>query len=76
MKDMKKINDFVHILSDEKLKEFSDMPLRARLQWLEEANMFVNKSIGLDKRVLFDKRFEVYLSRKLKKKIKLLLPSR
>ncbi len=60
--------DFVHELSDEKLDEFRSMPLRARLQWLEEANIFVNKTIGLEKRALFDSRFEVCLSKRKKKK--------
>lgn len=59
--------DFVHELSDEKLDEFRSMPLRARLQWLEEANMFVNKTIGLEKRSQFDKRFEVCLLKRQKK---------
>lgn len=59
--------DFVHELSDEKLDEFRSMTLRARLQWLEEANMFVNKAIGLKKRAQFDKRFEVCLPRRQKK---------
>lgn len=56
--------DFVHELSDEKLNEFRSMPLKARVQWLEEANMFVNKTVGLEKRALFDKRFEVFLSKR------------
>lgn len=77
---MKKVKwtgkDFVHELSDEKLNEFKSMPLRARLQWLEEANMFVNKTIGLEKRALFDNRFEVCLLKKRKKQVKPLLPVR
>lgn len=59
--------DFAHELSDEKLDEFRSMPLKARLQWLEEANIFVNKAIGLEKRALFDKRFEGCLFKKKKK---------
>lgn len=58
---------FVHALSDEKLDEFRSMPIEARLQWLEEANMFVNKAIGLEKRAQFDKRFEVFLQKRQKK---------
>jgi len=60
--------DFVHELSDEKLDEFRSMPLRTRLQWLEEANMFVNKAIGLEKRALFDKRFDICLLKRKKKR--------
>lgn len=60
--------DFVHELSDEKLDKFKSMSLRARLQWLEEANMFVNKAIGLEKRAQFDKRFDVSLLKKQKKR--------
>jgi hypothetical protein len=59
--------DFIHELSDEKLDEFKSMTLRMRLQWLEEANMFVNKAIGLEKRAQFDKRFEVCLLKRQKK---------
>jgi hypothetical protein len=66
-KSKREDKDFVHELSDEKLAEFRSMPLRARLQWLEEANMFVNKAIGLEKRAQFDKRFEVCIPNKQKK---------
>ena len=59
--------DFVHTLSDEKMDEFKNMTVRARLRWLEEANMFVNKAIGLEKRAQFDKRFEVCIPKKQKK---------
>lgn len=59
--------DFVHELSDEKLDEFRSMSLRTRLQWLEEANMFVNKAIGLGKRAQFDKRFDIFLLKRQKK---------
>jgi len=66
-KAKQKDGDFVHTLSDEKLDEFRSMTLRTRLQWLEEANMFVNKVIGLERRAQFDKRFEVCLPRRQKK---------
>ena len=59
--------EFVHELSDEKLDEFSGMSIKARLQWLEEANIFVNKAIGLEKRARFDKRFESYIPKRQKK---------
>jgi hypothetical protein len=66
-KAIQKARDFVHTLSDEKLEEFSSMPIKARLQWLEEANMFVNKAIGLEKRAQFDERFEVCIPKRQKK---------
>lgn len=68
MKKAKQENlDFVHAISDEKLDEFRSMTIKARLQWLEEANMFVNKAIGLQKRAQFDKRFEVCIPKRQKK---------
>lgn len=54
----KKEEEFVYLFSEEKLEEFKDMPLRARLQWLEEANAFINKTLGFKKRALFDERFK------------------
>ena len=66
-KAKQKDSDFVHTISDEQLDEFRGMSIKARLQWLEEANMFVNKAIGLEKRAQFDKRFEVCLPRRQKK---------
>ena len=57
-KSKKKDTDFVYVFSDEKLDEFRHMSVRQRLQWIEEANAFINKMIGLKKRALFDKRFE------------------
>jgi hypothetical protein len=38
-----------------------------RLQWLEEANLFVNKSIGLKRKAQFDKRFEGCIPKRQKK---------
>lgn len=68
MKKAKQENwDFVHALSDDKLAEFRSMSIKARLQWLEEANMFVNKAIGLEKRAEFDIRFEVCIPKRQKK---------
>ncbi|MHC4638405.1 MAG: hypothetical protein ACYTBV_13045 [Planctomycetota bacterium] len=52
--------DFVHAMSLEKLLECKDMSLKARLQWLEEANAFINKALGFKKRARFDKRFEYF----------------
>ena len=57
-KSRKKDDDFVYVFSEEKLDEFKHMSVRQRLQWLEDANVFINKTIGLKKRALFDKRFE------------------
>jgi hypothetical protein len=59
--------DFVHEFSDEKLDEFRSMSIKARLQWLEEANMFVHKAIGFEKMARFDKRFEVCISKRPQK---------
>ncbi len=67
IRNNKKTNDFVYRFSEEKLKEFSGMSLRARLQWLEEANMFINKAIGFNKRALFDKRFKIFTLKTAKK---------
>lgn len=58
MKTKNKDNDFAYIFSNEKLREFKDMSIKARLQWLEEANAFINKALGFRKRTLFDKRFK------------------
>jgi len=56
--------DFVHTISQEKIEEFRHMSVRDRLQWLEDANEFVNKAIGIEGRAKWDKRFEVFLDRK------------
>ena len=62
---MRKVNnkkkghiDIVYTFSKEKLDEFRYMSVRQRLQWLEEANLFINKTIGFKKRALTDARFE------------------
>ena len=57
-KNKKKDTGFVYAFSEEKLKEFKDMPLKTRLQCLEEANLFINKAIGFKKRAVFDSRFK------------------
>jgi hypothetical protein len=59
-----KFDSFVHIISDDKLAEFRDMSLRARLRWLEAANVFVNKAIGVRRRALFDSRFAAIIPKK------------
>ena len=48
----------VYTFTREKLEEFRDMPVRQRLQWLEEANLFINRTIGFKMRSLSDSRFE------------------
>ncbi|RJQ43714.1 MAG: hypothetical protein C4538_11570 [Nitrospiraceae bacterium] len=58
MKTKNKDNSFAYIFSNEKLREFKDMPIKARLQWLEEANAFINKALGFRKRARFDERFK------------------
>ena len=50
--------DIVYTFSNEKLEEFMEMSIRQRLQWLEEANIFINRTIGFKKRALTDARFE------------------
>ena len=57
-RNRRKAAEFVYVFSEEKLDEFRDMSVRQRLLWLEEANAFINKAIGFEKRALFDKRFE------------------
>lgn len=50
--------NIVYTFSKEKLEEFRGMSVRQRLRWLEEANRFINRSIGFKKRALTDARFE------------------
>lgn len=50
--------DIVYTFTKEKLEEFKDMTVRQRLQWLEETNLFINKTIGFKKRAITDARFE------------------
>ncbi|MBI4685715.1 MAG: hypothetical protein HY755_11005 [Nitrospirae bacterium] len=54
----RKETGFIYVFSEGKLKEFKDTPIKARLQWLEEANMFINKALGFKKRAVFDKMFK------------------
>jgi len=47
---MKKIQKTViYTFSREKIDEFKDMSIRQRLQWLEVANRFINKTAGIKK---------------------------
>jgi hypothetical protein len=59
-----KDSGFVHLISDEKIAEFRGMSLRARLHWLEVANAFANKAVGVRKRALFDSRFEALIPKR------------
>lgn len=56
--DRKENVSIVYTFSKEKLEEFKDMSASQRLQWLEETNLFINKTIGFKKRSITDQRFE------------------
>lgn len=47
----------LQLFSLEKLEEFRDMPLKARLVWLEEANALAAKVLGPEKWKKLDSRF-------------------
>ncbi len=47
----------VQLFSKEKIDEFREMTLEARLRWLEEANAFIILVHGLKKRGEMDERF-------------------
>jgi len=51
----------LQLFSQEKLDEFRDMTLKARLIWLEEANSLAMKVHGLQKLAALDDRFQVPL---------------
>ncbi|KKK78943.1 hypothetical protein LCGC14_2838470 [marine sediment metagenome] len=53
--------NFARIISPEKIEEFAHMSARDKLRWLEEANAFINKAVGLKKRAEWDERFKVFL---------------
>ena len=48
----------LQLYSREKLDEFREMSLEARLRWLEEANVFVNTVLGPERRARTDERFD------------------
>lgn len=50
--------NIVYTFTKEKLEECKDMTVQQRLQWLEETNLFINKTIGFKKRAITDARFE------------------
>ena len=49
----------LQLFSQEKLEEFRDMSLKARLVWLEEANSLAMKVLGLQRRAELDERFQL-----------------
>ena len=49
----------LQLFSQEKLEEFRYMTLKARLNWLEEANSLAMKVLGLKKRAELDERFKL-----------------
>jgi hypothetical protein len=49
----------LQLFSLEKLDEFRDMSLKARLIWLEEANSLAMKALGLKRRAALDDRFQL-----------------
>ncbi|MDA8172001.1 MAG: hypothetical protein M0Z48_09290 [Nitrospiraceae bacterium] len=60
---MKNKKQFVHRLTKEQIEQTRHMSAAMRLQWLEEANDFINKTLGVKRRAQFDKRFKVFLSK-------------
>ena len=49
----------LQLFSQEKLDEFREMSLKARLIWLEEANSLAMKALGLKRRAALDDRFKL-----------------
>ena len=49
----------LQLFSQEKLDEFREMSLKARLIWLEEANSLAMKALGLKRRAALDDRFQL-----------------
>ncbi len=49
--------EVLYVFSEDKLKEFKDLPLKSRLLWLEEVNRFINSFLGFKRRALVDRRF-------------------
>ena len=49
----------LQLFSQEKLEEFRTMSLKARLVWLEEANILAMKALGLKRRAVLDDRFQL-----------------
>lgn len=49
----------LQLFSQEKLAEFRDMSLKARLVWLGEANSLAVKVLGLERLATLDERFQL-----------------
>lgn len=49
----------LQLFSQDKLDEFRDMSLKARLIWLEEANNLAMKVLGLKRLAVLDDRFQI-----------------
>jgi hypothetical protein len=49
----------LQLFSQDKLNEFRDMSLKARLIWLEEANNLAMKVLGLKRLAVLDDRFQI-----------------
>lgn len=61
----------IYKFTKEKLDEFRDIPVKTRLRWLLEANRFINKTLGLEKRAVVDERFKVFLDKERGSHIKI-----
>jgi hypothetical protein len=48
----------LQLFSKEKVDEFRGMSIRARLTWLEDANILANKVLGFEVRAQQDERFQ------------------
>lgn len=48
-------NGFSYYLEDEKILEYLKMPPRARLEWLEEINLFNRKALTGERRKISEK---------------------
>ena len=59
-KPPKKKEQYCYRLSKEKLREFLSFSAEAKLEWLEEANRFINEFLPSEKR----KRWEEFIRQK------------
>ena len=56
--------NFAHAITPEQIERFAHMTTLERLRWLDEANAFINRFVGVEARARWDSRFEVYLKKK------------
>jgi len=63
-----KAKPFVHRLTKEQIEQTRHWTPEMKLQWLEEANNFINKALGIERRAEFDPRFKVFLPKPRRKK--------